>query len=305
MKPPATKPPVIVLGATGRVGRGVVQAAVNAGTPVLAVARDPAALRELRAAHPGAALDALVASVAADDNGASLADALRRLDRPWAGVVAAICGSADRVRLLDQPAAFLRRKLDEDLLPHLVAARHLLPLLARGHRGGGYVLVGGPGSEHPWAGHGHRSIGAAALQMMARVLHEEARAVSVRVQLLNVETPICGGAAGDPARPTWPSALAVGQRALAMVEQRDANRRADAVVRYVASAGASTGLPTPAGIPASSAPHAEGNPRLRPTAPQVDSPPPATCLHDARRLLQSLLPDGSPISPRSNQEPLS
>src|SRR3546814_1724253 len=73
-----------------------------------------------------------------------------------------------------------------------LAARHLLPLLAE-HGHGGYVLIGGPGAEHPWAGYGHYSIGAAALRMLARVLHDEARTLPVRVQLLAIDSPRCDG----------------------------------------------------------------------------------------------------------------
>ena len=140
-----------------------------------------------------------------------LAAALRKLGRPLGGVVACITGSMERGRLLDHPAAFLQRKFDEDVLPHLAAARHLLPLLAEASRGGGYVLIGGPGSEHPWAGYGHRSIGAAALNMLARVLHDEARALPVRVQLLAIDSPVCTEDNIGHACPQWPSALAVGQ----------------------------------------------------------------------------------------------
>ena len=68
--------------------------------------------------------------------------------------------------MLDHPAAFLRQTLDDDLLPHLAAARHLLPLLAQAGRTGTYVLIGGPGADRPWAGYGHRSIATAALRML-------------------------------------------------------------------------------------------------------------------------------------------
>src|SRR3546814_21113901 len=70
-----------------------------------------------------------LASVASDGEAAALAQRLRDLDRPISGVVAAIRGDIERGRLIDQPEEFLRRRLDEDLLPHLFAARHLLPLL--------------------------------------------------------------------------------------------------------------------------------------------------------------------------------
>jgi NAD(P)-dependent dehydrogenase (short-subunit alcohol dehydrogenase family) len=219
---------VLILGATGGIGRGVVAAAVQAGRPVIAVARNAAALLRLREIHPGADIVVLPASVGSDAGAAEMA---RSLDRPFGAVVAAICGQAPRGRVLEQPAEFLRRRIDEDLLPHLFAARHLLPLLAaRGH--GHYVLVGGPGAEQPWAGYGHRSIGAAALRMMARVLHDEARALPVRVQLLAVDSPACTEANKQHAAPQWPSALAIGQQALALASDPPAGAPVPAVAPH-------------------------------------------------------------------------
>lgn len=209
---------LVVLGATGGIGRGVVRAALERGHPVIAVARHADALDALADAHPDADLATLPGSVASDAEGAALAQGLRGLRRPFAGIVASVCGSASSGRVLDQPAEFLRRKLDEDLLPHLAAARHLLPLLAEtGH--GNYLLIGGPGSEHPWAGYGHRSIGAAALRMLARVLHDEARALDVRVNLLTIDMPVCTGANRKHSSNRWPSALAIGQQAVALIER--------------------------------------------------------------------------------------
>jgi len=212
------KPALIVVGATGGVGRGVVRAALDRGHAVVAVARHAAALDALRLDHPRANLTCMPGSVASDGEGAALATRLRDLRRPVSGIVVSVCGQAQGGRVLDRPADFLRRKLDDDLLPHLAAARNLLPLLAERGRGS-YLLIGGPGSEHPWAGYGHRSIGAAALRMLARVLHDEARAVDVRVQLLTVDVPVCTGSMEAPASPRWPSALAIGQHAVALVEQ--------------------------------------------------------------------------------------
>ncbi|MFC3551962.1 SDR family NAD(P)-dependent oxidoreductase [Lysobacter cavernae] len=321
-----TRVPVVVLGATGSVGRGVVAAAVAAGRPVIAVARELGELKALRAAYGDADITVLAGSVASDAEGAKLARALRKLGRPLAGVVAAVCGSTERGRLLDHPAAFLRRKLDEDLLPHLAAARHLLPLLAQADRGGSYVLIGGPGSEHPWAGYGHRSIGEAALRMLARVLHDEARTLSVRVQLLAIDSPVCTERNRAHACPQWPSALAVGQRALALIEQSASSEPARAVVRYTPppwlsstrdhDAVAATGEPVPVesmfveSMPvesgAAGSTHSQATVESATTAPVdtgVASPHdptsllPTRCLQDARTLLKNL------ISPNRNQEP--
>ncbi|HZH42501.1 MAG TPA: SDR family oxidoreductase, partial [Lysobacter sp.] len=209
-----TIPAVLVVGATGVVGLGVVAAALAAGHPVIAVARDRARLRALRRAHPDAALSLIPMAVDTDEHAASLARALRRRGRRLLGVVAALRGEPMRGRVLDQPAAALGCALECDLLPHLALARALLPQLAPGQ---GYVLVGGPGDETPWIGYGHRSIAAAALRMLACVLHEEARAHGVRVQLLAIGSPVRGSRNARCACPDWPTAERVGAQALAML----------------------------------------------------------------------------------------
>ncbi len=214
--------PLLVLGATGAIGTSIVAAALDAGRAVIAIARDADTFTALRARHAGSAsLTTLAASVASDADAAALVARLRALPGPPPGaVIAAIRGSAERGRLLDAPADFLRRRLDEDLLPHLFAARHLLPLLAPQPRSG-YVLVGGPGADYPWAGYGHHSIGAAALRMLARVLHDEARTLPVRVQMLAVDAPVRTAENARHACAQWPEADAIARTALDLLARHD------------------------------------------------------------------------------------
>ncbi len=305
------KAALIVLGATGAVGRGVVQAALDGGWPVIAIARDVAALDALRQEHGASDFTAISASVGSEADAARLGDELRALGRPLGGVVATVCGGSKRGRLLDQPADFLRRTLDEDLLPHLAAARHLLPLLAESDRGGAYVLIGGPGGEHPWAGYGHDSIAAAALRMLARVLHDEARAYPIRVQLLAVDSPLQTDANRKHACSQWPNALSVGRRALALIEHSAAAAPAHAVVRYAARplAGSQANspwsddidLPATAPIAEAIAPPVENAAAETTNTQEPDSDAgllPPRCLHDARTLLQTL----AFSKPRSHQK---
>ncbi|HEY5804722.1 MAG TPA: SDR family oxidoreductase [Lysobacter sp.] len=323
-KPSAARTPVVVLGATGGVGRGVVEAALAAGRPVIAVARDKAGLQCLKAHHAKADLSVLPGSISSDADGERLAKALAKLGRPIGGVIAAVSGSTGRGRLLDHPAAYLRQRLDEDLLPHLAAARHLLPLLA--NRGGTYVLIGGPGAEQPWAGYGHRSIATAALRMLARVLHEEARSIGVRVQLLSIDSPVSTELNREHACPQWPSAIAVGQRALALVEPVGTAVAAQAVVRYadVVPHAGSEADPEPGAdvdfIDADStttqvahefAAEADATAQS-PTDPPNDSGScrasddallPSRCLQDARTLLRNLLSNNASNNNKANQEP--
>lgn len=215
--------PVIVLGATGRIGRAVVDAALAARMPVVAVARDLARLAALHRAHPDARLATIACELRHDCDGLRLARgverALRRLTPAQAaprGVVDALALPALRGRVLDRAAGVLADALDVALTSRLAAARHLLPML--GGDGRGYVIVGGPGDQRPWAGYGHRSIASGALRMLAAVLHEEARPRGQRVQLLAVDTPVRGDMPRADTCPQWACAADVGVQALALLD---------------------------------------------------------------------------------------
>lgn len=205
---------VLVLGGSGTVGSGIVAALLEAGASVLAVGRHRDRLQALRQHFADdAPLEVMVGSVADDATAAALAAMVAERPYPLAGVVAAIGSPLNRGRLIDRPASAMLRRLQRDLLPHLAAARHLLPLL--GDLGGRYVLVGSP--NRAWAGHGDASIAAAARRMLAQVLNEEAQQLGVRVQMLAVEEPVCtpqrpGGNCAD-----WPDPLTVGRSAVALL----------------------------------------------------------------------------------------
>lgn len=295
------KQAILILGATGVVGRGIVQAAVEAGWPVVAVARDPRELAQVKAAHACADITVVLGSVTSDAESETLSKTLRELDRPLAGVVAAVSGHGGRGRLLDQPTEALRCKLDADLLPHLAAARYLLPLLAEAGRGGSYVLIGGPGSELPWAGYGHRSVAGAALRMLARVLHDEARTLAVRVQLLSVDGPVCPESRRAQMSLHWPTAIEIGRSALVLIERAN-DEPARAVMRHAmrgnrSGDGDSAPLASTPGSAPEQVPAAAGETRAVQEPDGEPHPMTARCLQDARTLLDSLMfpntnPDG-------------
>lgn len=135
----------VVLGGAGNVGAGIVAALLEAQLPVLVVGRDAAKLAALRARHGDSPLLETVQGSVADDAAAqALAAELAQRPRPLAAVVASLGSPLKAGRLLDRPVSALRRRLDRDLLPHLAAARHLMPLLAEADGGGRYLLLGSP-----------------------------------------------------------------------------------------------------------------------------------------------------------------
>ncbi|MDB6163700.1 MAG: short chain dehydrogenase [Xanthomonadaceae bacterium] len=225
--------PILVLGASGIIGQGVVRAALETGQSVIAVDSDGPGLKRLQALHDdNPDLVVLEGSVASDADSTALSIAIRNLERPIAGVIDAVSGGTVRGRLLDHPTATLCQQLADNLLPHLSAAQQLLPLLADAGRGGTYVVIGGPGSALPWSGYGHVSVAAAALRMLVQVLHDEARAFDVRVQLLSVDQPVCTGRPRTSDCPQWPTALSIGQRAMALIQRSAADGEAGPVVSY-------------------------------------------------------------------------
>jgi len=222
-------PEVLVLGGTGAVGQGVVGALLEAGSPVLVVGRDPGRLAALRAQfddEPG--LDTLLGSVADDESAKVVADRIAARPRPLGAVVAALGGPYARGRVIDRPGDALMHTLHLDLMPHVHAVRHLLPLLQDHPHPRRFVMIGSPAGLKPWAAHGDSSVTAAALRMYAQVVHQEAQAIGVRAQLLEVSAPVCTPSNAANACSEWPSALLVGRRLVSLLDHCHDNR---AIVR--------------------------------------------------------------------------
>src|SRR5690606_22770327 len=116
---------LVVLGAGGTVGTGLVEAALDSGHAVVAVGMDAAARHALLAGRPHAWLTAIEGAIGSDADAAVLALRLRALHVRIDGVIASLAGVHPCGRLMDEPADVLQRTLDQDLLPHLFAARHL------------------------------------------------------------------------------------------------------------------------------------------------------------------------------------
>ncbi|TQU07434.1 SDR family NAD(P)-dependent oxidoreductase, partial [Xanthomonas perforans] len=131
-----------VIGGAGNVGMGIVSALLDAGMPTVVIGRDAAKLDALRAQHGHSPLlDIVQGSVADDASAQRLATELAQRHRPLGAVIASLGSPPKAGRLVDRPVAALRRRLERDVLPHLAAARHLLPLLAEVDGGGRYLLL--------------------------------------------------------------------------------------------------------------------------------------------------------------------
>jgi NADP-dependent 3-hydroxy acid dehydrogenase YdfG len=212
---------VVVAGATGGIGSSIAAAAMAAGYSVVAIGRREEALRELASRAGPDGLIALQGSFETEAQAAAAAAGLRALRVRIDGVVAVIGAPLASGRLLERDAAALAERLAQDVLPHFLVAKHLLPLVAARSRGTSYLVLGCAAADFPWAGYGHVSIGAAARRMLVQVLREECKDLPVRIQLLQVEGPVCTHRNARTACPAWVSAEAVGREAVELLRHSD------------------------------------------------------------------------------------
>lgn len=216
------KSSVIVIGASGGIGSGVVASLLDAGHPVVAVGRHRDTLLQLAERFaPSAALTLLPASVESDSAAADLVRQLAALRCRFAGAIVAIGPPRDCGRLLDRDGVFLEDRLHAHVVAQFNAARALIPLLAQNSPNALYLSVASAATEHPWCGFGHFSIASAALRMLAKVVHAESRDLPVRVQQLALNGLVRTYRNDHCACSEWMDVDAVGRAALDLLQHSD------------------------------------------------------------------------------------
>lgn len=213
---------VVVLGATGNIGREVTAQLVARGRRVVAVARNVERLKALAKRVNGH--DRLVivpGSVDTEFNAEHLARTIRDQGYRISAVVSCLRGPFENGRLLSRPAPDFVRSLEADVVAPFIAAKHFIPLLAEAGPGGLYLFLGGPMASCAWSGYGHLSVAASALQMLTQVIREEVKELPVIVQELQIGTPVRSDANADCACPDWIGADEVAGRVISLIERRD------------------------------------------------------------------------------------
>jgi NAD(P)-dependent dehydrogenase (short-subunit alcohol dehydrogenase family) len=213
---------VVVLGATGNIGREITAQLVSRGRRVAAVARNVDRLQALaKRVNSRDRLVIVPGAVDTEFNAEHLARTIREQGHPITAVVSSLRGPTESGRLLSRTAPAFLRSLETDLVAPFIAAKHFLPLLAEAGPGGLYLMLGGPMASCAWSGYGHLSVAASALQMLTHVIREEAKELPVTVQELQIGTPVRSEANADCACPDWIGADEVARRVALLIERRD------------------------------------------------------------------------------------
>lgn len=203
---------LLIVGAAGDVGQGLVAAAVASGRTVIAASRSAEKLKALSDRHEG--LQLVAGSLETEASAVEL----------WEAAVAA-SGAIDAVAVsVNAPtiAAPLRSLTAEDvaavhaanLLTHLNAVRAFAPRLSPG---GLYVGIGGGMADFVAPGLAHLSMVQAALRMMYRGFAREYRDGPLIRELL-IASMVNGESKRERADPAWVTDLDCGRHLCAILD---------------------------------------------------------------------------------------
>ncbi len=198
------------MGATGKVGEGIVAALLDNGQQVIAASRSLAPLAALsqRLGEPKA-LRCITGSLESDATAGQLAKEAGALS----AVVIAVNGARQPTLLSDIPPETMAARLHADLLTHYIAVRHFLPLLPQG---GCFIGIGGGSADFILEGGVVMSMAQAALRQMYRGIAHERQGDAPALRELILASVITGRGDRDP-DPLWVTAREVGEQVCRMV----------------------------------------------------------------------------------------
>jgi NAD(P)-dependent dehydrogenase (short-subunit alcohol dehydrogenase family) len=205
---------VLVVGAAGDVGQGIVAEALDSGRRVVAAGRDAGKLDRIAARFAGGAFACIVGDLASEAGARQL----------WDDAVAAF-GAVDevvisvnapgQVRTLETAGAEdLRASFDGNVLPHFIAAKVILPRLP----GDGMMLgIGGGTADFVFPGMVPMSMSQAALRMFYRGLAKE-RKTGAQLRELMIVSMVSGESNRDKAPAEWVTDADVGRHVCAILD---------------------------------------------------------------------------------------
>jgi NAD(P)-dependent dehydrogenase (short-subunit alcohol dehydrogenase family) len=208
---------LIVIGATGDVGQGIVGACVHRGHQVLAIARNADRLEKLVSGidHAGR-LRSLIGSLESDSSATRLLGEVQALLPKLDGVVISVNGRRQPATLLSHSSDSLTRVIQGDLIAHYSAARAFLAALVDG---GTYIGIGGGSCDFILEGGIPQSVAQAGLRMLYRGLaHELGERPRVHLRELIIASVVNGTSTREFAEPGWVTDREIGEHVVDIIE---------------------------------------------------------------------------------------
>lgn len=208
-----SKDTLLVIGAAGDVGQGLVAEGLASGRRVVAAGRNADKLLRVAARHPGADLAIVVGDIGSEAGAAALWDKAAAAGSIDAVVVSA--GSVSKMQaLMAWSAEELLDSLANNLLVHFIAAKTFLPRLPEA---GMFIGIGGGTADFIFPKMAHMSMAQAALRMMYRGLARERRD-GAQIRELMIVSMVNGESTRDTAKPDWVTEMDVGRHVCAILD---------------------------------------------------------------------------------------
>lgn len=210
---------ILVIGATGDVGRGIAGQLLRSGYQVIAVGRGVDKLRALQEQLRSlGSLEVVAGSVENEESAAELAAQVRGRYPGLEGIVVSVNAPVREMPLASMPSGQLLDVMRTNVTTHLVAAKALIPILPIG---GTYLAIGGGMADHVFPGLGAISMCQAAQRVMFKVLATEMQDRAVRIHELMLYSMIAGESNRGAHHPKWITDEDVGRHVVAILQNPD------------------------------------------------------------------------------------
>lgn len=204
---------LLIVGATGDVGQGIVRSARSEGWTVVAAGRSADKLDRLFGTSAGAGLHCCTGDVGSEEGALAMWQAATRLAGPVDAVVVSV-NAPNRIAPLSQwNGEEVGAVLNANLLTHFHAAKVMLPLLPPT---GILIGIGGGTADFVIPGMAPVSIAQAGLRMLYRGLARE-RKEGAQVRELMIISMVNGESKRDKAQPEWVTDEEVGRHVCAIL----------------------------------------------------------------------------------------
>jgi len=206
---------LLVIGASGDVGQGVVQKALGKGWTVAAAGRTEEKLLALDKRLGSPKNLRLVPGDIGDESGATaLLEKAKASLGTIDAVVVAVNAPNTAKPLLDWTIPEFIKLLRDNLVSHFIAAKTFIPHLADG---GIFIAIGGGTADFVIAGMGHLSIVQAAERMMIRALAKEHRGKTTHLRELMIISMVNGASTRQQAAADWLTDTEIGEHITSII----------------------------------------------------------------------------------------
>ncbi|MES2025667.1 MAG: SDR family NAD(P)-dependent oxidoreductase [Pseudomonadota bacterium] len=206
---------VLVIGASGDVGRGITSVLLEAGWNVIASARTPSRLEELRATFASDRLTLVQGDISTEQGTRRLWQDASAIDGSINAVVVAVSAPASECPLFSWSEVALLQLMRDNVITHFNAAKCLIPELVSG---GIFIGIGGGMADFIAPNSAHISMCQASLRMMYQSLDMECKDKNLIIKELMIMSMVNGLSRKHVAEPSWITDLEIGRHVLEVLQ---------------------------------------------------------------------------------------